>query len=98
MGRFRGGLEHLKVMTKLKYLSLYNTQITDAGVQHLKALSSLERLTIKGTAITDAGLQQLTALTKLRWLELKFDRPNAHITLEGVRKFVQALPNCSIDR
>lgn len=91
-------LEHLKALSKLKYLSLYSTSITDAGVQHLKAITSLERLTIKLTGITDSGLQQLTGLPRLVWLELKFDRPGAHITLEGVNRFKQVKPNCWIDR
>ena len=38
-----GGLEQLTPLTKLQYLTLTGTQVTDAGAAHLNALGSLAR-------------------------------------------------------
>ncbi|MFP6610941.1 MAG: hypothetical protein VB835_01430, partial [Pirellulales bacterium] len=64
------GLEHLKGLTELKELLLYNTKITDAGLEHLKGLTNLELLIIRHTQVTDAGLEHLKGLTELEVLDL----------------------------
>ncbi|MFP6613293.1 MAG: hypothetical protein VB835_13365, partial [Pirellulales bacterium] len=40
-------------------VSLYRTNITDAGLANLKGLSSLEVLYLYGTQVTDAGVEKL---------------------------------------
>ena len=50
---------HLAGLTKLTYLGLYHTKVTDAGLVHLKGLTELEELKLYGTKVTDAGVKQL---------------------------------------
>ena len=57
-------------MTKLQYLNLMGTQITDAGLVHLKNLNSLLNLYLSGTPITDAGLVNFKDQTDLETLQL----------------------------
>ena len=65
------GLEHLKGLTRLKSLTLFNTQITDAGLEHLKDLTSLSLLTLSfSNNITDGGLVHVKGLTNLNSLDL----------------------------
>jgi uncharacterized protein (TIGR03067 family) len=66
--------ELLNAMVKLDSLtrlSLYRTQITDAGLVHLKGMTSLTRLYLDNTQITDAGLEHLKGLTSLTHLYLR---------------------------
>jgi hypothetical protein len=57
-------------MKQLKKLSLFQTQVTDAGVPHLKRLSNLETLLISGSKITETGTRELqAALPRLRFSE-----------------------------
>jgi hypothetical protein len=65
-----GELEHLKGLTKLEYLSLDGTRITDAGLVHVKGLTNLKYLYLDGTRVTDVGLEPLKGLTKLKHLFL----------------------------
>ncbi len=62
--------EKLKGLTKLEWIYLSNTQITDAGLVHLKGLTKLKELWLEDTQITDAGLVHLKGLTKLEGLLL----------------------------
>ena len=64
------GLEHLKGLTSLVFLSLRKTQITDAGLEHLKELTRLRTLFLANTQITDAGLEHIKGLTSLEVLTL----------------------------
>ena len=43
------GLEHLKGLTKLRFLELTNARVTDAGLAHLRGLTQLEDLQLYGT-------------------------------------------------
>ncbi len=58
----------------LRFLSLAETKVGDAGLQHLLALSELEELHLDHSEITDAGLVLLASLPKLRILDLKGTR------------------------
>ena len=58
----------------LRFLSLAETRVGDAGLQHLLALSELEELHLDHSEITDAGLVLLSSLPKLRILDLKGTR------------------------
>jgi len=65
------GLEHLKGLTKLKYLRLANNKVTDAGLVHLKGLTGLRELDLNGIKVTDVGLVHLKGLTNLEWFWLR---------------------------
>jgi len=51
--------EKVKGLTKLEWLYLMNTKVTDAGLVHLKGLTNLEELYLMNTKVTDAGVQEL---------------------------------------
>jgi len=85
-------LEHLKGLTKIEYLSLSYTQVTDAGLVHLGGLTNLKWLNLSHTQVTDAGLVHLKGLTNLEFLHLSYTQ----VTDEGVKKLQEALPNCYI--
>jgi len=69
-GRFfsDGELAHLKGLTKLSNLCIYN--VSDAGLAHLKGLTKLKTLITGGPWVTDAGLAHLKGLTNLTCLQL----------------------------
>lgn len=62
------GLSQLHGLTKLRMLSLRDTQVTDAGLASLQGLSHLRVLDLSFTQVTDAGLGYLRGLTKLQRL------------------------------
>lgn len=62
------GLEHLKGLKNLTYLSLLGTPVTDVGLEHLKGLTSLTYLNLYNTRVGNAGLENLKSLTNLRVL------------------------------
>ncbi len=86
-------LVHLKNISHLDWLNLYNTPITDEGLVHLRCLTKLRGLYLNDTNITDAGLPHLESLDNLDTLSLE----NTRVTFEGLRKLQRALPNCDID-
>jgi len=65
-------LEHVKGLTKLEYLVLGGSPITDDGLENAKGLTRLDGLVLLGTQVTDDGLEHLKGLTELEWLELSF--------------------------
>ena len=46
-------------MTRLDFLSLAGTQVTDAGLRHLKGLTSLRQVVLFRTQVTPAGVADL---------------------------------------
>jgi CheY-like chemotaxis protein len=58
----------------LRFLSLAETRVGDAGLAHLQSLSSLQELHLDHTDITDEGLKLLTSLPNLEILDLKGTR------------------------
>jgi internalin A len=52
-------LEQLKNLTRLRWLYLVDTAVTDAGLLYLKDLSALRELQLEGTKVTDAGHARL---------------------------------------
>jgi hypothetical protein len=64
------GLENIKYLTSLTYLSLINAKVTDAGMEHLRGLTQLQSLNLYGVQVTDAGLGCLRDLPQLRTLVL----------------------------
>lgn len=67
------GLGHLRGMTGLKKVILYNARITDAGLQQLDDLRLLEVLMLPASTISDDGLRALDGKEDLRVLTLSAD-------------------------
>jgi len=87
-------LEHWTGLTKLSFLDLSNTQVTDAGLAHLKGLTNLSFLSLSNTQVTDAGLAHLKGLTNLSFLSLERTR----VTDAGLKELKRALPSLWIFR
>jgi hypothetical protein len=62
--------ERLGRLRQLKSLSIWGTQIDDAGFAHVKGLIRLEHLSIGANHITDAGLANIRDLTRIEELDL----------------------------
>ncbi len=58
----------------LRFLSLADTAVTDAGLAHVARLTRLEELHLDNCPVTDAGVAQLAPLARLRILDLKGTR------------------------
>jgi len=66
-----GGLEHLKGLTNLEWLTLSACEITDAGLMRLAGMKNLKTLQIGDNNITDEGAAVLATLPKLYNLDLQ---------------------------
>ena len=64
----------LSSLNDLRFLSLAETRVGDAGLVHLQSLTSLQELHLDYSDITDEGLKLLTTLPKLEILDLKGTR------------------------
>ena|GEM_PF-2564964 len=69
-------------LPRLRYLSLWETAVTDAGTTHLSGLRWLEDLTITDTQIGNEALPHLEALPNLQ--ELRLDYTN--VTQAGIKR------------
>jgi hypothetical protein len=85
-------LGHLKGLSQLQCLILYETNVTDVGMENLRGLRQLQHLILARTGISDAGLEPIKSLSQLRELDLEEDK----LTEEGVNKLQLALPKCKI--
>jgi serine/threonine protein kinase/Leucine-rich repeat (LRR) protein len=63
-------LRVFKNLPQLRWLSLHQAQIGDAGLEHLKTLNNLTYLNLTGTQVKDDGLIHLKGLTNLASLSL----------------------------
>jgi CheY-like chemotaxis protein len=61
----------LASLNDLRFLSLAETRVGDAGLEHLRSLTHLQELHLDHSDITDAGLKLLTGLPRLEILDLK---------------------------
>lgn len=61
----------LSSLNDLRFLSLAETRVGDAGLVHLQSLTSLQELHLDHSDITDEGLKLLTSLPNLEILDLK---------------------------
>jgi hypothetical protein len=86
-------LEHVTGLTRLQFLNLSGTQVTDIGLERLKGLVNIERLWLTHTQVTNAGLENLKGLTKLKRLVLY----GTHVSEARINELRKALPNCDID-
>jgi DNA-binding response OmpR family regulator len=64
----------LASLQDLRFLSLAETQVGDAGLAHLQSLTHLQELHLDHTAVTDEGLRLLATLPSLEILDLKGTR------------------------
>ena len=83
-----GRLKHLE------FLSLYGTDVTDAGLAHVENLTELRDLDLRKTAVGDAGLAHLKGLTNLRLLSIAETR----VTDEAVLALGESRPDLQILR
>jgi len=101
-------LKHLRELTNLEQLSLFNTRVTGTGFEHLKGLTKLRELCFGGhrQPITDASFQHLKGLTNLENLIIMFgevsDAGLGHLEalprLESLRFFCSSLSDGSLKR
>jgi hypothetical protein len=75
------GLVHLRGLTNLKVLYLYNTSVEGPGLRHLTRLKRLEYLALNGAPVTDEGLSQIARFPRLRSLNVAATR----ITDDGLK-------------
>jgi hypothetical protein len=61
----------LRSLNDLRFLSLADTRVTDAGLRHLTRLHALQELHLDDTEVTDEGLKTLANLPQLQILDLK---------------------------
>jgi hypothetical protein len=66
----RAALLQLGRLTQLLYLSLTDTDITDAGMMHLEGLTQLQYLSLSNTMVGDIGLVYIRGSTHLEFLIL----------------------------
>ena len=64
------GLRQLRGMTRLRRLSLAETDVTDSRLEELQGLSSLTVLNLARTQIGDRGLEKLSRLRALQSVDL----------------------------
>ena len=64
------GLEQLKGLKKLRWLSTGDRGVTDKGLEYLAGLTNLEYLGLEGAQVSDAGLVYLRNMSKLKKLRL----------------------------
>ena len=67
-------LEHVKILTRLEYLDLNYTAVTDAGLVHLYGLTRLKIVQFYGTQVTKQGIEELRKT--LPNCEIRWDDPN----------------------
>jgi WD40 repeat protein/Leucine-rich repeat (LRR) protein len=101
-------LKHLRKLTNLEQLSLFNTRVTGTGFEHLKGLPKLRELCFGGhrEPITDASFQHLKGLTNLEKLVIVFGEVSGpaleHLEelprLESLRFICSSLSDGSLKR
>ena len=82
--------KELEKLTQLKYLYIYDNQLTD--LKGLEKLTQLEELFLDGNQLSD--LKGLEKLTQLKVLNLK---GNPDLTKAQIDELKKALPNCKIE-
>ncbi|MBN9121153.1 MAG: hypothetical protein J0I06_18715, partial [Planctomycetes bacterium] len=82
------GIPHLKPFTRLRRLTLYGRNVTDAWLPQLAAVNpfpELEDLALRDTAVDGSGLADLGKLPRLDWISLNESR----VTDEGLESLVK---------
>jgi hypothetical protein len=86
------GLVHLKGLSELRDLNLYDTGVDDADLKHVAQLKQITTLTLPKNT-TDAGLEHLKGMTQLEEVLV----PEG-VTKAGVEKLKKALPKAHIEK
>ncbi len=77
----------------LRWLSLSDAAVTDAGIEKLRDLKRLQSLGIAGTRVTDRGLSALQGNASLRWLWVT---ETDKLTPAGIQALKKALPAVTV--
>lgn len=83
---------YLKELSKLLWLHLDGTQVTDTGLEHLKGLVNLRTVSFSDTQVSDTGLEHLRGMVNLQQLFLD----GTQVTDKGIKMLQESLPNCWI--
>jgi len=67
----KDGAQHLRAMTRLTTLNIWDNGIGEAGARHLSALTQLTTLDIGMNNLGDAGARHVSALTQLTTLDIE---------------------------
>ena len=59
-------------MTRLEFLHLGSTAVSDAGMKHIEHLTTLKDLKVTRTAVTAAGIEQLKKSLPDTEIQLKY--------------------------
>jgi len=86
--------QELPRLSKLWFLRLDDSRITDDGMTYIGQMTSLKVLSISNTKISDAGFIHLSGLKKLEDLMTE----ECDVSDDGYARFKQALPKCSVSR
>ena len=86
--------KELPRLSKLWFLSLDDSRITDDGLAYIGQLASLKKLSLSNTKISDAGLMKLAGLKNLEAVYTQ----NCELSNEGYARFKNALPKCRISQ
>ncbi|MGO9916410.1 MAG: hypothetical protein ACLQIB_17155 [Isosphaeraceae bacterium] len=90
---FRDGLAHLRHLTGLKILLLWDDdRLTDSDLAHVEGMTNLQELNLGPTRVTDAGLVHLRGLKNLRALQFSSDE----ISIEALAKLKQEWPKLQV--
>jgi internalin A len=84
--------ESLPYWPNLRFISLGQSRITDAGLPHFSRLHNLKELVLNSTRIGDDGIESLCQLHQLESLEIS----DTWVTTGGAYRLRQALPACSV--
>lgn len=57
-------------LPRLKYLGIFDSDVTNSGLKHVGKLKNLQTLWLDGTKITDTGMSELSGLKDLRDIHL----------------------------
>lgn len=78
-------LVHLRGMTKLEEVNLFDPGFTDGALDHLSRVTKLKEVDLNGPGFTDAGLRKLRGLSELR----SFTSRDARFTDDGLRELAR---------
>lgn len=88
------GLEQIvgTLNSRIEYLGLPYTDVTDTGIVHLQRLRQLRVVDLAGTRISDGAIEHFEKMTKLTSLDLQ----GTAVTEPAVAKLKTSLPLCTI--
>jgi len=89
------GLKVIGQLDSLRHLDLFQaTKISGEGIKYLVGLNNLEELDLRTRSVTDASIPHVVQLQSLK--HLRVDGDGMQISVEGVARLKQSLPECEI--